>query len=117
LVIGLDRADSSVRTIDELEKILAAPVLTSVPESKRKKRDKEFVLITDPGSYEAEAFRSLRTALSFLWPESDRKTVLFTSANRAEGKTYCSFNYAVALAHTGIRSLLIAAALGRPVLS
>jgi polysaccharide biosynthesis transport protein len=116
-VLGLDMADSSIRSIDEVEKISAAPVLTSVPESRRKNRDNESVLITDPASYEAEAFRSLRTALSFLGPEDDRKTVLFTSANPAEGKTYCSFNYAVALAQTGLRTLLIDADLRRPDLS
>ena len=77
----------------------------------------EPALTSDPASYEAEAFRSLRTALSFLGPEKDRKTVLFTSANPAEGKSYCSFNYAVALAHTGLRTLLIDADLRRPNLS
>src|SRR6202022_4690130 len=110
-------ADSSIRSIDQVEKISEAPVLASVPESKRKNRDRESVLITDPASFEAEAFRSLRTALSFLGPENDRKTVLFTSANPAEGKTYCSFNYAVALAQTGLRTLLIDADLRRPDLS
>ena len=92
-------------------------VLTSVPESKRKDLDKKSALTSDPASYEAEAFRSLRTALSFLGPEKDRKTVLFTSANPAEGKSYCSLNYAVALAHTGLRTLLIDADLRRPNLS
>ena len=74
-------------------------------------------LTSDPASYEAEAFRSLRTALSFLGRGKERKTVLFTSANPAEGKSYCSFNYAVALAHTGLRTLLIDADLRRPNLS
>jgi capsular exopolysaccharide synthesis family protein len=117
LVFGTDMADSSIRSIDHVEKISETPVLTSIPESKRKNRDKESVLTTDPASYEAEAFRSLRTALSFLGPEHDRKTILFTSANPAEGKTYCSFNYAVALAQTGLRTLLIDADLRRPDLT
>ena len=61
-------------------------MLTSVPESKRKDLDKVSVLTSDPASYEAEAFRSLRTAISFLGTDKDRKAVLFTSANPAEGK-------------------------------
>jgi succinoglycan biosynthesis transport protein ExoP len=117
LVLGIFIADSSIRDADQAEKISGLPVLASVPESKRKDLDKESVLISDPGSYEAEAFRSLRTALSFLGPEKDRKTILFTSANPAEGKTYCSFNYAVALAQMGLRTLLIDADLRRPNLS
>jgi polysaccharide biosynthesis transport protein len=117
LVFGLDMGDSTIRSIDQVEKISGLPVLTSIPESKRKNLDKESVLNSDPASYEAEAFRSLRTAHSFLGPQRDRKTVLFTSANPAEGKSYCSLNYAVALAHTGLRTLLIDADLRRPNLS
>ena len=117
LVVGTDMADSSIRSVDHVEKISGLSVLTSIPESKRKDLDKESALTSDPASYEAEAFRSLRTALSFLGPEKDRKTVLFTSANPAEGKSYCSLNYAVALAHTGLRTLLIDADLRRPNLS
>jgi succinoglycan biosynthesis transport protein ExoP len=117
LVFGLDMADSSIRSVDQVERISGLPVLTSAPESKRKDLDKVSVLTSEPASYEAEAFRSLRTALSFLGPEKDRKTVLFTSSNPAEGKSYCSFNYAVALAQTGLRTLLIDADMRRPNLS
>jgi succinoglycan biosynthesis transport protein ExoP len=117
LVFGTDMADNSIRSIDQLEHISGLPVLTSVPESKRKDLDKESVLTSDPASYEAEAFRSLRTAISFLGSDKDRKTVLFTSANPAEGKSYCSLNYAVALAQTGLRTLLVDADLRRPSLS
>ena len=117
LVVGTDLADNSVRSVHHVENISGLSVLTSVPESKRKDLDKESALTSDPASYEAEAFRSLRTAISFLGPEKDRKTVLFTSANPAEGKSYCSLNYAVALAHTGLRTLLIDADLRRPNLS
>jgi succinoglycan biosynthesis transport protein ExoP len=117
VVFGTDMADSSFRTVDQVEKVSGLSVLTSVPESKRKDLEKESVLTSDPASYEAEAFRSLRTALSFLGHGKDRKTVLFTSANPAEGKSYCSLNYAVALAQTGLRTLLIDADLRRPNLS
>jgi succinoglycan biosynthesis transport protein ExoP len=117
LVVFSDMGDHTIRSVDQAEHISGLAVLTSVPESKRKDLDKVSVLTSDPASYEAEAFRSLRTALSFLGPGKDRKTVLFTSANPAEGKSYCSFNYAVALAHTGLRTLLIDADLRRPNLS
>jgi capsular exopolysaccharide synthesis family protein len=117
VVLGADMADSSIRNIDHVERISGLPVLTSVPNSKRKDLDKVPALTSDPGSYEAEAFRSLRTALSFRGAKKDPKTILFTSANPAEGKTYCSFNYAVALAQMGLRTLLIDADLRRPNLS
>jgi succinoglycan biosynthesis transport protein ExoP len=117
LVVGTDMADSSIRSVNQVEEVLGLPVLTLVPRSKRRHLDKEPVVTADPASHEAEAFRSLRTALSFLGQQSDFKTVLFTSANPGEGKTYCSLNCAAALAQTGLRTLLIDADLRRPNLT
>jgi polysaccharide biosynthesis transport protein len=117
LVLGIAMADSSIRNVNEVEEILGLPVLTLVPRSKRRRLDKEAVLTADPASHEAEAFRSLRTALSFLGQQKDSKAVLFTSANPGEGKTYCSLNCAAALAQLGLRTLLIDADLRRPNLT
>ena len=116
-VVGIDMANTSIRNVSQVEELLGLPVLTSIPRSKRKHLDRTPVVSADPGSHEAEAFRSLRTALSFLGPAKDFKTVLFTSANPSEGKTYCSLNCAAALAQAGLRTLLIDADLRRPNLS
>jgi capsular exopolysaccharide synthesis family protein len=117
LVIGLDMADNSIRSIDQVERISGLPVLASLPESKRKDVGEESALTTDPASYEAETFRSLRTTLSLLGQHKERKTILFTSANPGEGKSYCALNYGVALAQAGLRTLLIDADLRRQSLS
>jgi polysaccharide biosynthesis transport protein len=117
LVIGIDMADRSIRSVNEVEEVLGLPVLTLVPRSKRRHLDKEPVLTVRPGSHEAEAFRSLRTALSFLGEQKGSKAVLFTSANPGEGKTFCSLNCGAALAQTGLRTLLIDADLRRPNLT
>jgi polysaccharide biosynthesis transport protein len=117
LVVGTDMADSSIRSVNQVEEVLGLPVLTMVPRSKRRHLDKEAVLTVNPGSHEAEAFRSLRTALSFLGHQKDSKAVLFTSANPGEGKTYCSLNCGAALAQMGLRTLLIDADLRRPALT
>ena len=117
LVIILDLADNSIRTIDQAEGILGLTALAAIPESKRKSRKKEPALTSDPASYEAEAFRSLRTAISFLGHDREHKTILFTSANPKEGKSFCSLNYSVALAQTGLRTLLIDADIRRPRLT
>src|SRR5258708_13395006 len=117
LVIGIAMADSSIRNVNQVEEVLGLPVLTLVPRSKRRHIDKEPVLTARPGSHEAEAFRSLRTALSFLGNQKDSKAVLFTSANPGEGKTYCSLNCGAALAQLGLRTLLIDSDLRRPNLT
>jgi succinoglycan biosynthesis transport protein ExoP len=117
LVIIIDLADNSIRTIDQAEGILGLTALAAVPESRRKSRKKEPVLTSQPASYEAEAFRSLRTAISFLGRDRAHKTILFTSANPKEGKSFCCLNYSVALAQTGLRTLLIDADIRRPRLT
>ena len=117
LVVGIDMADSSIRSVDQVEAVLGLPVLTLVPRSKRRHLDKEPVVTARPGSHEAEAFRSLRTALSFLGQQKNSKAILFTSANPGEGKTYCSLNCGAALAQLGLRTLLIDADLRRPNLT
>jgi capsular exopolysaccharide synthesis family protein len=117
LVLGLDKADNSIRSIHQVERISGLPVLASLPESKRKDVHNESALTAEPASYEAETFRSLRTALSLLGQDQERKTILFTSANPGEGKSYCALNYAVALAQLGLRTLLIDADLRRQNLS
>jgi polysaccharide biosynthesis transport protein len=117
LVVGTDMADRSIRSVNDVEEVLGLPVLTLVPRSKRRHLDKEPVLTARPASHEAEAFRSLRTALSFLGQQKDSKAVLFTSANPGEGKTYCSLNCGAAFAQLGLRTLLIDADLRRPNLT
>jgi polysaccharide biosynthesis transport protein len=116
-VFGIDLINTSMRSASQVEELLGLPVLTSIPRSRRKHLDRIPVISANGGSHEAEAFRSLRTALSFLGPAKDFKTVLFTSANPGEGKTYCSLNCAAALAQLGLRTLLIDADLRRPNLS
>ena len=117
LVIGLDLANRSIRSVHQVEETLGLPVLTLIPRTKRRHLDREPVVSADPSSHEAEAFRSLRTTLSFLGQSGDFKTVLFTSATPGEGKSYCSFNCAAALAQLGLRTLLIDADLRRPSLT
>jgi capsular exopolysaccharide synthesis family protein len=117
IVIAIDLSDRSIRTVNEVEEILGLPVLTLIPRTKRRHLDHKPVVCANPASHEAEAFRSLRTALSFLGQRKDFKTVLFTSANPGEGKTYCSLNCAAALAQLGLRTLVIDADLRRPSLS
>jgi polysaccharide biosynthesis transport protein len=116
-VFAFDMANTSMRNASQVEELLRVPVLTSIPRSKRRHLDRTPVVNADPASHEAEAFRSLRTALSFLGPEKDFKTVLFTSANPGEGKTYTSLNCAAALSQLGLRTLVIDADLRRPKLS
>ena len=62
----------------------------------------------------AEMFRSLRTSVSLLGDEEQRKITLFSSALPNEGKTLMSANYAVAAANQRRKTLLIDLDLRKP---
>lgn len=109
--------DTSFRTVDEVEHLLALPVLGTVPKLPRGEgEDTKLVAAEDSKSPGAEVFRTLRTTLSMLGREQDRRTYLFTSSLPGEGKTFTSVNYAVSLAQQGLRVLLVDLDLRRPMI-
>ncbi len=112
-IVVLRRAfDPSIQSIDDAESYLGVPSLAAVPRSSL--RGADLVLHSHPATIEAESFRSLRTSLGLLFPDLPARSVLFTSAVPGEGKSFCSANYAAALAQQGVKTLLIDADLRRP---
>ncbi len=131
-VFAANALDSSIKTTLEAEELLGFPVLGAIPlfvnEEKTKGPPRSaasrkagmigsrggLVVQTEPGSGAAEGFRSLRAAVSLLGKSKDHRSILFTSALPDEGKTFVSCNYALAVAQTGIKTLLIDIDLRRP---
>ncbi len=118
LIVLQQAFDTTLRSIDQAESALDLPSLAAVPEVEFKssaKRDaaSPLMLIDDPSSRQAEAFRCLRTALSLL-PDGAPKVSLFTSAIPSEGKSFCAANYATSLAQQQLRTLIIDADLRKP---
>ena len=123
LAFLLDLADSSLRTVDEVEGFIDLPVLSAVPEMHpraRKDKPKErqsfrgLPMLTDANAPPAEAIRSLRASLAMNVSSEGRHSMIFTSALPGEGKSFTAANYAVALASQGLKTLLIDADLRRP---
>jgi len=119
-----DRIDTSIRTPEQMER-RGFPVLAGIPEFERigprhQRRREELTshLIThaDAKSSDAEAFRMLRTSLSFAAVYRPLKTIAVTSAVPSEGKSTVATNLAVVLAQAGWRVLLVDADLRHPVL-
>lgn len=115
LIVGLlNFLDRSIKTVDQAEQVSGLPVLAAVPLMKFPAEKSYMLMVRDPNSTAAEAFRSLRASVSLLGPESERKVLLFTSAAPSEGKSFSCTNYSVSLAQQGYRTLLIDADLRRP---
>jgi capsular exopolysaccharide synthesis family protein len=92
------------------------PAVSAVPIGQKAASQTTMPLLAEPHGAVAEAFRTLRTSLSLLGPQSERQIFLFTSAVPGEGKSFCSSNYAVSLAQKGSRTLLIDSDLRLPTI-
>ena len=116
LVLALNALDSTLKTVDQAEELLGLSALAAVPNLSAMKRGKggQLIMVGNAKSAGAEAFRSLRTCLSMLGRESERRTFLFTSAVPQEGKSFCSVNCAVSMAQQGLKTVLIDGDLRRP---
>ncbi|HEY4216049.1 MAG TPA: polysaccharide biosynthesis tyrosine autokinase [Gemmatimonadaceae bacterium] len=65
----------------------------------------------------SEAFRSLRTSITFIRPDHPVKTLVLTSPLPGDGKSTIAANLAISLAQQGLRILLVDADLRRGVLN
>lgn len=112
-VLLLDFFSDRVSSSEEIEKLVEAPVLGTLPTlDLSKKKDKERV--RNLGAYE-EAVRTLRVSLSFaLGDSSGRGVVLVTSALPGEGKTTVSSYLAESYARAERRCVAVDADLRRP---
>jgi len=123
LVFGLGVAfiwealDTRVRSTDEIGERLGLSLLARIPEPPRHLQTaNRLVMLAEPNSDAAEAYRILRTNFEFMNLEQGARTVMVTSAVGQEGKSTTIANLAVALARGGRRVILVDLDLRRPIL-
>jgi len=81
----------SIQTREELERISGLPVLGTIERSKRK----EFLAVRKyPRSSFAECFRNLRARMEFITKKDRKVSVLVTSTEPKDGKTFIAVNLA-----------------------
>jgi|DewCreStandDraft_4_1066084.scaffolds.fasta_scaffold17988_4 capsular exopolysaccharide synthesis family protein len=116
LVVGIGLAffieylDTSVKTIDDVERSLGSPVLGVIPQNVG------FLLEEGAESPHAEAYRVLRTNLLFSRKDDKLNTVAVVSAGAGEGKSTTVFNLAAVFAQSGQRVIVVDSDLRRPTL-
>lgn len=102
----LELLDDSIRTQQDLVRLASAqvPVLGTIPPARS--RDGKVVVLEQPASPAAEAYRSLRTAV--LFAVADRaQCIAITTARTRNGKTETATNLAVSTAQLGERTVLV----------
>jgi len=140
----LERSDKTVKTEDEVKKLLNLPILGVIPRagaqgtsggrylyqpSERKKRKEikagvleenrtpvELITRDLPKSPTSEAYRVLATNLQFAQLERKLKTLVVSSSIPLEGKTSVAINLAITLASARSRVLLVDADLRFPMI-
>ena len=109
--VAHETLDQRVREPDESGQLLGLPVLGTVPivrhavAAARKQLGRAVHLA--PNSDVADAYRMLRAAVYYGWPNREAKSVVITSPTRGDGKSTTASNLAIAMAQAGIRTLLI----------
>ncbi|MBT8042058.1 MAG: polysaccharide biosynthesis tyrosine autokinase, partial [Pontiella sp.] len=109
LAYFIEYLDTSVKTAEDVERILGLPVLGLIPQKVRP------LIEEGPDSEHAEAYRVLRTNLAFTEGGSQRGAFAVLSGGAGEGKSTTVFNMAYVTAQQGEKVLLIDADLRRPV--
>ncbi|MBI5774351.1 MAG: polysaccharide biosynthesis tyrosine autokinase [Verrucomicrobia bacterium] len=110
LAFFIEYLDTSVKTIDDIERALQAPVIGVVPQNVG-------VLIEEGvESPHAEAYRVLRTNVLFSRKDQSRNAITVVSGGAGEGKSTTVLNLATVFAQNGQRVLLVDSDLRRPSL-
>lgn len=116
IVVAWRRLDSSIRGEGEMASVIGAPVLGVIPE------DGELagggpVIFSRGASAVAEAFRKLRTNLTFVRVDDALRVLVVSSSVAGEGKTTTCMNLGACLAEAGKSVVLVDADLRRPTLA
>jgi len=139
---GREHLDNTIHTVDEVELLTGVPVLGMIPHMRNHQltngRRKilpgrarsglpsapdpqqdyasRLIVSQDTQNTVAEAFRSLRTNITFATPDQVPRTIVVTSSREGDGKTTSVVNLAAVFAHQGLKVLLIDSDLRRGVL-
>jgi len=120
----LEYLDQTVKTTTDVERLTGVPVLGMIPHDpvlaatgNGNGRPRPIVTLgelqrDDPT---AEAYRSLRTNVTFVGAEKPLQFIAVTSAGPGEGKSTTATNLAVTLAQGGSKTILIDGDLRRPL--
>jgi protein-tyrosine kinase len=85
--------------------------------AQQKRGPSRLVVLDDPRSFMAEAYRVLRTNLHYANPDAPIRRILLTSAGEGEGKSTTAANLAVCFAQADHNVLLVDADMRRPTLA
>jgi capsular exopolysaccharide synthesis family protein len=113
LAFLLETLDDRITTDEEVDRLIALPVLGHIPTMASEDR----LISTLPShSHVCESYRGLRSSISFSGIDTPLTTLGVSSARAGEGKTTTAINLALAMAMDGREVILVDTDLRRPSL-
>jgi capsular exopolysaccharide synthesis family protein len=112
LALFLDYLDDTVKTVEDVQRLVMWPFLGNVPDigsfGKFEEFEKDLLALVKPKEPVAEAYRSVRTSILFSFTEgSALKSLIITSPGPEEGKSLTVCNLAIVMAQGGKKVLLV----------
>lgn len=116
LCFFLDYMDTTVKSEGDIRRLLNKNVLAHIPNisEKGEKISSDLAVYENPRSHTAEAFRTLRTALTFSLHGERIKSVVVSSSLPSEGKSLAAVNLAITQAMSNKRTVLVDADMRKP---
>ncbi len=104
--------DTRIHSRKDVEGVVSVPFLGEIPQDKKQKKAKrgkqEVVVSEQDDDMVSEAFRILRTNMSFMAKKDKKMQVItFTSFNEGAGKTFIARNLAMSLIYAKKRVVLV----------
>lgn len=96
--------DTSIKIEQDIEDFVGLKVIGTVPKSKEKI---ELIVNENSKSAIAESLKSIRTNIEFIQNKKNSKSILITSCNSGEGKSWIASNMAIAYAQANKNVIII----------
>ena len=113
VLAGQEIISEKIKNVGDIKKLTSIPVLGEIGYGGKYQN-----LITNSNSLLVEAFRSVRVNLQFFTANSKNnsktKVIGISSSVEKEGKSFCSVNLGIVMAHSNKKTLLIEADMRRP---
>jgi len=110
----VDSSNVRINSVDDLRQITNLPMIGQIPLGRLKYQT---IVLNEPQSNIAEAFRSLRARMQFFIRENQNCIVLVSSSMPSEGKSFTALNLASVYSLAGNKTVLVGCDLRRPVLA
>lgn len=98
--------DTTIKIEQDIEEFSGLNVIGAVPKHKNKD-DEELIVQNNSKSVISEALKTIRTNISFTKLNNGSRSILFTSCNSGEGKSFITSNMAVAYAQSNKNVIII----------